>query len=60
VALARGGYATLALQRDLPFLSATAWIGRVGFAAMFGPLAFLFLIFPTGEPPSPRWRWILG
>ena len=59
VALACGGYATLALQRDLPFLSATAWIGRVGFAAMFGPLAFLFLIFPTGEPPSHKWRWIL-
>ena len=39
--------------------SATAWIGRVGFAAMFGPLAFLFLIFPTGEPPSHKWRWVL-
>ena len=51
VALACGGYATLALQRDLPFVSVTAWIGRVGFAAMFGPLAFLFQIFPTGEPP---------
>ncbi|MET0801460.1 MAG: GAF domain-containing sensor histidine kinase [Actinomycetota bacterium] len=59
VALACGGYATLALERDLPFVSATAWIGRVGFAAMFGPLAFLFLIFPTGQPPSHRWRWIL-
>ena len=59
VALAFGAYATVALQRDLPLLSATAWIGRVGFVAMFGPLAFLFLIFPTGEPPSHRWRWVL-
>ncbi|MGZ5344402.1 MAG: histidine kinase [Actinomycetota bacterium] len=59
VALACGAYATLALQRDLPLLSATAWIGRVGFVAMFGPLTFLFLIFPTGEPQSQRWRWVL-
>ena len=26
---------------------------------MFGPLAFLFLIFPTGQPPSRRWGWLL-
>jgi signal transduction histidine kinase len=26
---------------------------------MIGPLAFLFLIFPTGEPPSRRWGWLL-
>jgi signal transduction histidine kinase len=26
---------------------------------MFGPLAFLFLIFPTGRPPSRRWGWLL-
>ena len=49
----------MAQQRDLPFLAATAWVGRVGFAAMFGPLAFLFLIFPTGRPPSRRWGWLL-
>ena len=26
---------------------------------MFGPLAFLFLIFPTGRPLSRRWGWLL-
>ena len=48
--LLAGSYATFAQLDDLPLLPAAAWIGRVGFAAMFGPLAFLFLIFPTGHP----------
>jgi signal transduction histidine kinase len=59
ISLVAGAYATMAQHRDLPFLAATAWVGRVGFAAMFGPLAFLFLIFPTGRPPSRRWGWLL-
>jgi signal transduction histidine kinase len=59
VSILAGSYATLAQQQDLPLLAAAAWVGRVGFAAMFGPLAFLFLIFPTGRPPSPRWGWLL-
>ena len=59
ISLLAGSYATMAQQRDLPFLAATAWVGRVGFAAMFGPLAFLFLIFPTGRPASRRWGWLL-
>jgi signal transduction histidine kinase len=59
ISLLAGSYATLAQERDLPLLSAAAWVGRVGFAAMFGPLAFLFLIFPTGRPSSRRWGWLL-
>ena len=59
ISLLAGSYASLAQQRDLPFLAGTAWVGRVGFVAMFGPLAFLFLIFPTGRPPSRRWGWLL-
>ena len=59
ISLFAGSYASLAQQRDLPFLAGTAWVGRVGFVAMFGPLAFLFLIFPTGRPPSRRWGWLL-
>jgi signal transduction histidine kinase len=59
ISLLAGSYATLAQQRDLPFLAWAAWVGRVGFAAMFGPLGFLFLIFPTGRPPSRRWGWLL-
>jgi signal transduction histidine kinase len=59
ISLFAGSYATLAQQRDLPLLAAAAWVGRVGFVAMFGPLAFLFAIFPTGRPPSRRWGWLL-
>jgi signal transduction histidine kinase len=59
ISLLAGSYATLAQQRDLPLLAAAAWVGRVGFVAMFGPLGFLFLIFPTGRPPSRRWGWLL-
>jgi signal transduction histidine kinase len=59
VSLLAGSYAHLAQQRDLPLVAATAWLGRVGFTAMFGPLAFLFLIFPTGRPASRRWGWLM-
>ncbi|MBA3737385.1 MAG: hypothetical protein H0W97_02345 [Actinobacteria bacterium] len=59
ISLLAGSYATVAQQRDLPFLAASAWLGRVGFLAMFGPLAFVFLIFPSGRPTSHRWGWLL-
>ena len=55
--LLAGSYATFAQLNDLPLLPAAAWIGRVGFAAMCGPLACLFLIFPSGPPASRRGRF---
>ncbi len=59
VSLLAGSYAAMAVLQNMPFVAATAWLARVGFVAMFGPLAFLFLIFPTGRPTSRRWGWLL-
>ena len=54
-----GSYARLAVERQLPLLEATTWLANIGVALMIGPIAFLFLIFPTGAPPSKRWAWLL-
>jgi signal transduction histidine kinase len=59
VGLAGESYASFALERWLPFVATSSWIARVAFLGMLGPLAFLFLIFPTGAPPSRRWGWLL-
>jgi signal transduction histidine kinase len=54
-----GAYSSLAVARNLPFAGLTGWLSQLGFAVMLGPLAFLFLLFPTGHVPTPRWRWVL-
>src|SRR5919106_5985813 len=56
---ASGAYARLAVERQLPLLEATTWLANIGVVLMIGPIAFLFLIFPTGAPPSRRWAWLL-
>ncbi|MDP8956536.1 MAG: histidine kinase, partial [Actinomycetota bacterium] len=35
-----------------------ALIGEYGLIPSVGPLALLFLLFPDGKPPTPRWRWV--
>jgi signal transduction histidine kinase len=62
VGLVGGAYAVLAFDASdppLPFAGGAAWLGRTGFPLMFAPIPLIFLLFPTGKVPSPRWRWLL-
>jgi len=44
------------VQPSMPATGATAIVGELGLIPTVGPLALLFLIFPDGHAPSPRWR----
>jgi hypothetical protein len=59
-------YADHSLYGDgsLPAARYAAWLANwLLVPALFGAPASIFLLFPTGRPPSPRWRpvvWVLG
>jgi signal transduction histidine kinase len=58
IGLTAGAYAVLAGERALPFETAATWVANIGPVVMIGPIAFLFLLYPTGRPPSKRWTWL--
>jgi hypothetical protein len=53
-------YAAYAGPRDLPGATTARWSETWTWAPMLGlALIPLLLLFPTGRPPTRRWRWIL-
>jgi signal transduction histidine kinase len=51
-------YAIRALSptSSLPLGAAAALINQFGFILAIPPIPLAFLLFPNGDPPSPRWR----
>jgi signal transduction histidine kinase len=62
LALANGSYATHALVNDpgsLPFGVLSAWLDRLAIVVTLAMFVPIFLLYPDGKLPSPRWKWVL-
>jgi signal transduction histidine kinase len=49
-------YSLLARPEPLPGTSLAGWLNNMAFTTLAAPLPLIFLLFPTGQIPSPRWR----
>jgi hypothetical protein len=60
VCAAYADYALFADRAELPAGAWAAWVAAGFDVAFFVAIDVLVLIFPTGRPPSRRWRWVLA
>jgi len=64
-ALVAGAYAEYGIvysPGSLPAARFATWLAGVGFALMIGSFSLVFLLYPDGRVPGPRWRpvlWVL-
>jgi hypothetical protein len=58
-----GEYGLVVSPGSLPGATTAAWTGNWIWPVVLSPVGFLLLLFPSGYPPSRRWRlilWLLG
>ncbi len=58
-----GHYGLVVSPGSLPGATTAAWTGNWIWPVVLSPVGFLLLLFPSGHPPSRRWRlvsWLLG
>ncbi|HVM35220.1 MAG TPA: hypothetical protein VM784_07750 [Actinomycetota bacterium] len=51
-------YAYFTAPGTVPLASLVSWVSSFAFAPGAAMFPLLLLLFPTGQLPSPRWRWL--